>query len=94
MFGLAAMTSSVARSEEPKADDAETKNAAESLSPAELIVRLTQQNFSDEHMTEDFLTALRSYIERNLEYSATLDAFGLTNGDSPGPMMVMSNDRG
>ena len=59
------------------------------MSPAELIVELTKQQYPHERMTEDFLAALKSHVELNFSYSETLDNFGLTNADPPGPMMFL-----
>lgn len=55
-------------------------------SPAALIVELTQATYPHENMSDDFLAALKSYVALNLSYSETLDNFGLTNGDPPGPI--------
>ncbi|MEX0727458.1 MAG: hypothetical protein WD065_14375 [Planctomycetaceae bacterium] len=65
----------------------EAAEAEKPHSPAVLIVELTKQTFPHDRMSDDFLIALQSYVELNLSYSQTLDSFGLTNADPPGPMM-------
>ena len=84
LLGLTAATAHITR-----ADESTPAEAEKGLPPAALIVELTKQTFPHDRMSEDFLTALQSHVDLTLSYSQTLDSFGLTNGDPPGPIMFL-----
>ncbi|MFN0197569.1 MAG: hypothetical protein ACKVT0_12565 [Planctomycetaceae bacterium] len=100
MLGLAASVDVACADEKnaaKKPDDTakdDPPDEPKEMSPAELIVELTKQQFPHERLTDDFLAALRSHVELNFSYSQTLDNFGLTNADPPGPMMFLPSQAG
>ncbi len=96
MLGLVATSVDVACADEkaPAKDPADNAkddppDEPKKMSPADLIVELTKQQYPHERLTDDFLAALRSHVEANFSYSQTLDNFDLTNADPPGPMMFL-----
>jgi hypothetical protein len=69
-----------------KPDDATKQKSedAKPLAPADLLLELIREQYSDERLDKAALADIRRDIEQQLSRSKTLSAFPLENGDEPG----------